>query len=141
VDRDALLDEDQLVQLGLSLGASLASGEVVWLVGELGAGKTTLAQAIVRGLGVEETVTSPTYDLVHRYPSPGGSVYHVDCYRLRRPAEAAALDWEALTSGRALLVEWPDRGGSWVARPNRRIELEHVDDPGRRRVRMEDGGR
>jgi len=138
VGEAVLLDQAQLVELGEALGARLAPGEVIWLEGELGAGKTTLAQAIVRGLGVAETVTSPTYDLVHRYPAPDGSVYHVDCYRLRSPAEAAALDWEGLTSGRALLVEWPDRGGAWVARPSRRIELAHVEDPSRRRVRVEE---
>jgi tRNA threonylcarbamoyladenosine biosynthesis protein TsaE len=103
---------------------------VVALEGELGAGKTTLVQAIARGLGVTEPASSPTYALVHRYAGRRGPVFHLDCYRLRSPAEAADLDWEGLlTEGDAVLVEWPERAGAWLPPPTRRYRLHHLDDP------------
>ena len=77
--------------------------------------------------------TSPTYALVHRYAGRRGPVFHLDCYRLRRPEEAADLDWEALLAeGDAVLIEWPERAGAWVPEPTMRFRLGHLDDPGRR---------
>lgn len=130
------LDLTGVEQLGRTLGESLAPGEVVWLEGELGAGKTTLVKAIVRGLGVDEPATSPTYNLVHRYEGRRGPVYHVDCYRLRTPDEASELGWDRLGEADAVLVEWPMRAGAWALPPTRRVRLEHTDDPDRRRVEV-----
>ncbi|MGE0442915.1 MAG: tRNA (adenosine(37)-N6)-threonylcarbamoyltransferase complex ATPase subunit type 1 TsaE [Gemmatimonadales bacterium] len=124
-----LVSEAELRAEGEALGGSLAPGEVVWLVGEMGAGKTTLVKAVVKGLGVGAAATSPTYGLVHRYEGRRGPVFHVDCYRLRRPDEARDLDWEGLVLGDALLVEWPERAGPWAVPPTRRVRLEHADDP------------
>jgi tRNA threonylcarbamoyladenosine biosynthesis protein TsaE len=77
--------------------------------------------------------TSPTYALVHRYRGRRGPVFHLDCYRLRSPDEAADLDWEGLLAeGDAILVEWPERAGAWLPRPARRFRLHHVADPERR---------
>jgi tRNA threonylcarbamoyladenosine biosynthesis protein TsaE len=132
-----LVSEAELVAAGEALGAALAPGEVVWLQGEMGAGKTTMAQAIARGLGVAGSATSPTYNLVHRYPGRRGAVFHVDCYRLRTPAAAAELDWESLAHGDALLIEWPERAGPWAAGPTRRVRLAHAADPGRRLLAVE----
>jgi tRNA threonylcarbamoyladenosine biosynthesis protein TsaE len=101
----------------------------VALEGELGAGKTTFAQAVARGLGVSEPATSPTYALVHRYQGRRGPVFHLDCYRLRRPEEAEDLGWETLlTEGDAVLVEWPERAGAWMPAPHRRFRLHHLPD-------------
>ena len=125
-----LLTEAQLAEEGRELGASLPPRSVVLLDGELGAGKTTLARAIVEGLGAADPATSPTYALVHRYHGRRGPVFHLDCYRLRTPDEAADLDWEGLLAeGDALLVEWPERAGPWVPAPTIRFRLRHVDDP------------
>lgn len=131
------LNEAELVAWGEELGRTLAPPQVVWLQGDLGAGKTTVTQAIVRGFGVRSLATSPTYDLVHRYEGPRGMVYHVDCYRLRRPDDAADLDWETLATGALLLIEWPERAGDWAPPPTRRIRLAHVADPGLRRLEVE----
>lgn len=120
--------ETELVAAGEALGRALPPGAVVWLTGELGAGKTTLARAIARGRGVAEPATSPTFDLVHRYQGAFGAVYHVDCFRLRSPDEAAELDWQTLGSGDALLVEWPERAGAWVPAPSLRLDLAHAPD-------------
>ena len=132
----SLLDEAALGALAFDVGRSLAPGEVVWLEGELGAGKTTFVRALARGLGVQAVPTSPSYALVHHYEGPRGPVYHVDCFRLREPEEAHDLDWETLRAGDALLIEWPERAGAWAPRPSRRVQLAHADDPGLRRVEL-----
>jgi tRNA threonylcarbamoyladenosine biosynthesis protein TsaE len=127
------LDEAELRAVGESLGRELPRGSIVALEGELGAGKTTFAQAVVRGLGVMEQATSPTYGLVHRYEGRRGPVFHLDCYRLRQAEEAADLDWEGLLAeGDVLLVEWPERAGAWLPRPTRRFRLHHLPDGSRR---------
>ncbi|HET8624869.1 MAG TPA: tRNA (adenosine(37)-N6)-threonylcarbamoyltransferase complex ATPase subunit type 1 TsaE [Gemmatimonadales bacterium] len=124
------LTRDQLEVEGEMLGRSLPPRTVIALEGELGAGKTTLAQAIVRGLGVAEPASSPTYALVHRYAGRRGPVFHLDCYRLRTPAEAADLDWEGLLrDGDAVLIEWPERAGPWLPAPTRRFRMHHLDQP------------
>jgi len=122
---------------GEELGRNLPRGAVLVFEGDLGAGKTTFIRAIVRGLGVPTAATSPTYALVHRYAGPRGPVFHLDCYRLRNPDEAADLDWEGLLSeGDAVLIEWPERAGPWVPEPTMRFRLGHLDDPGRRSLEV-----
>jgi tRNA threonylcarbamoyladenosine biosynthesis protein TsaE len=105
---------------------------VVWLTGPLGAGKTTLARALVRGRGVRDEATSPTYALVHHYEGPRGAVYHLDCYRLRTGDDAADLDWATLAAGDLLLIEWPERAGPWAPAATHRVMLEHAGDDSRR---------
>jgi tRNA threonylcarbamoyladenosine biosynthesis protein TsaE len=127
------LTQAELEAEGEALGRQLQPGELVTFEGELGAGKTTFIQAVTRGLGVTRPATSPTYALVHRYQGARGPVFHLDCFRLRSADEAADLDWEGLmTEGDAILVEWPERGGSWVPAPSRRYRLHHLADPERR---------
>ena len=124
------LTREALTAEGEALGRALPPRSVVALEGDLGAGKTTLVQAIVRGLGVTEPASSPTYALVHRYAGRRGPVFHLDCYRLRSPWEAADLDWEGLLAeGDAILVEWPERAGPWLPSPTRRFRMHHLEDP------------
>ncbi len=132
----ALLDEAGVIAMAEAMSKALTPGEVVWLSGELGAGKTTFVRALVRGLGAP-AATSPTYSLVHRYPSPKGPVFHVDCYRLRNPSDARDLDWETLSGGAVLVIEWPERAPGWAPRPTRRITLAHTPNPQVRRVDVE----
>ena len=131
-----LVDEAALDRAARDLGERLEPGAVVWLEGELGAGKTTFARGLVQALGVPGPAPSPTYALVHHYDGRRGPVYHVDCYRLGSPDEARDLDWETLSTGDALLIEWPERGGSWVPRPSYRIRLAHAPDPGLRQLEV-----
>ena len=127
------LTEAELAEEGERLGRSLVPGSVLLFEGDLGAGKTTMVQAVARGLGVAQPATSPTYALVHHYQGRRGPVYHLDCYRLRSPDEAADLDWETLLrEGDALLIEWPERAGDWVPAPTMRLRLSHLADPARR---------
>ena len=118
---------------GETLGRSLPPGALLTFEGELGAGKTTFIKAIARGLGVAGAASSPTYALVHRYRGRRGPVFHLDCFRLRTPDEAADLDWEGLLrDGDAILVEWPERAGPWLPKAARRFRLHHLPDPERR---------
>ncbi len=128
-----VLTRAELAAEGERLGRSLEPGTVLAFEGELGAGKTTFIQAIARGLGVTEGATSPTYALVHRYHGRRGPVFHLDCYRLKSPDEAADLDWESLEAeGDAILVEWPEQAGPWLPTPARRFRLHHLADESRR---------
>ena len=128
-----VLTEPELQAEGEAIGRRLKPGEILTFEGDLGAGKTTLVQAVAKGLGVSGPATSPTYALVHRYQGARGPVFHLDCFRLRSPDEAADLDWEGLLAeGDAILVEWPERAGSWIPQPSRRFRLSHLTDPTRR---------
>lgn len=115
-----VMSEPELVAWGERFGAEAHAPLVVTLSGELGAGKTTLAQAICRGYGVDVPVTSPTYALVHEYQSIRSPVFHIDLYRLNSPDDLTQLGWDDLLRERALvLIEWPERAG-------KRIPAEHV---------------
>lgn len=120
--------------LGATIAAQLRRGDLVLLRGDLGAGKTELARAIIRAAaGAAIEVPSPTFTLVQPYETPGLLITHADLYRLRAVEELGELGLnEALDTG-ALLVEWPDRAeGRW---PPDRLEIELLIDcagPGRR---------
>ncbi|NOQ47528.1 MAG: tRNA (adenosine(37)-N6)-threonylcarbamoyltransferase complex ATPase subunit type 1 TsaE [Desulfobulbaceae bacterium] len=121
--------------LGIFLGKTAEEGDVILLKGDLGAGKTTLTQAIARGLDVPEEwyVTSPSFALMHEY-SGRISLYHIDCYRLagEDDVEGAGLTDYLHTKG-ICVIEWPDRLGSFV--PKERLEITMaIDESERRKV-------
>ena len=121
------------------LATSLKEPDVVALCGDLGAGKTVMAQAIAAALGVTSAVTSPTFTLINEYDLPdGGTLFHVDCYRLQKPeVEAIALGLEELFDQGIVLIEWADRIASLL--PDERIDVElHDAGPGHRRIVMTD---
>jgi tRNA threonylcarbamoyladenosine biosynthesis protein TsaE len=128
------LTEAELVAWGEEFGRSASAPLVVTIAGELGAGKTTLVQAICRGYGVREEVTSPTFALVHRYAASASPVYHLDLYRLDGPLELTNIAWDEIVSDDALvLIEWPERAGDRIPRIHVPISLQHLpDDPSRR---------
>ena len=128
------LSSGELVSWGERFGRVAAPPLIVTISGELGAGKTTLAQAICRGFGVEDDVTSPTFNLVHRYSSPRGTVYHLDLYRLRSPDELTNIGWdEIVTSDALVLVEWPEHAVDQIPHVHVPISLQHLpDEPSRR---------
>jgi tRNA threonylcarbamoyl adenosine modification protein YjeE len=103
-------DETATAELGAAIGRALAPGDVVALSGELGAGKTTLARAILRSRGVEGHVPSPTFTLVQAYETPGLTVHHFDLYRIESPSELSELGLEDALDTGAALIEWPERG-------------------------------
>lgn len=110
---------DQTRGVGVSLGRRLRTGDVVLLHGDLGAGKTTLAQGIALGLGVADAVQSPTFALVHEYEGRDAAgtptrLYHLDLYRLGGAADLDSFGFdEYLAAGDGVsLIEWPERAGS-----------------------------
>lgn len=130
----AELTLDALTAWGREFGASLVAPRCITFEGELGAGKTTLVQAIAAGLGVTEPVTSPTYALVQSYATANATLHHLDLYRLRDPGQLAQLGWYDLLTDRAILcVEWPERAGDELPRTRTALTLAHV--PGRADVR------
>ena len=118
-------------ELGARLAHSLPAQAVVELRGDLGAGKSTLARALLRALGVTGTIRSPTYTLVEQYPLPvGGMALHLDLYRIGDPGELEFLGLDT-SEIRLWLVEWPERGRGALPAPDLCIELQ-VDGQGRR---------
>ena len=123
------LRPDELSRFGEELGRALTAPTVIGFSGELGTGKTTLVQAICRGLGALALATSPTYALVHQYEAAGRPVYHVDCYRLRTPGEARDLGFDDMVRESAIvLIEWPERAGPWAPPLDRHFRLSYSDD-------------
>jgi len=114
-----LPEEAATAKLGQALATLLCAGDLVRLVGPLGAGKTTLVQHMIQGLGQgldkSEAVTSPTYTLVQTYRTARFNVAHVDCYRLSSPAELVPLGLEAYRQFGVVLAEWPEKGGDFLA--------------------------
>jgi tRNA threonylcarbamoyladenosine biosynthesis protein TsaE len=119
-------DAGTMQLLGERLAGCLGHG-IVFLHGELGAGKTTLARGILRGLGYTDKVRSPTYSLVEPYSVGQGMVYHLDLYRLGDPEELEWLGLRDLLAGNSLLlVEWPQRGAGQL--PTADLEIRIAPD-------------
>jgi tRNA threonylcarbamoyladenosine biosynthesis protein TsaE len=129
--------EEETIELGRRIARELPRRAVVLLIGNLGAGKTTLAKGIVSGLGAAppEDVSSPTFTLIHEYgpSSEGARVYHVDLYRLDTPEQVATLGLEEILDRKAVvLVEWGERFPDlW---PRERIEIRLRAEEGENRV-------
>jgi tRNA threonylcarbamoyladenosine biosynthesis protein TsaE len=128
------LSELELRRWGEDLGKSINPPLLITLAGELGVGKTTLAQSICAGYGVREEITSPTYALVQEYSAPRSAVFHIDLYRLDSPEQLTNLGWDEIVSARALvLVEWPERAGNRLPDDHLPIDIDYVPgDAGRR---------
>lgn len=132
--RHAILTRDELVAWGHEFGRGLVAPVLIALSGDLGAGKTTLAQAICAGYGVLEPVTSPTFALVHQYRGGPAMVFHLDLYRISSPDELTNLGWDEIVDSNAVvLVEWPERAEGALPRSAIHLDLGHVvGDDGRR---------
>lgn len=127
-----LPDPEATAALGEALAATRPDRAVVFLHGDLGAGKSTLARAWLRALGVSGAIKSPTYALVERYAIPGGEAAHLDLYRLAAAAELDFLGLDELAAEATLwLVEWPERGAGSLPPPDLHVTLA-VDGAGRR---------
>jgi tRNA threonylcarbamoyladenosine biosynthesis protein TsaE len=122
-----LPDAVSMEALGLRL-APVLDHAIVYLQGELGAGKTTLARGILRGLGYADKVRSPTYTLVEPYTVDQGAVYHLDLYRL---TDAEELEWlglrDMLAEQALLLIEWPERGAGGLPQADLVVQIAHAE--------------
>ena len=124
------LTEDQLRFLAEELAFILRPGDVVALHGDLGAGKTTLARAVIRALtgDPEHEVPSPTFTLVQTYETGGTAIAHFDLYRLSAAEELDELGFEHLLKTGAALIEWPERAEDRL--PADRLDVELTDAGG-----------
>ena len=122
-----LATPEDTAQLGAALARTQPARAVVELRGDLGAGKSTLARAWLRALGVQGTIRSPTYTLVERYAIEGGEAWHLDLYRI---GDAGELDFLGLDEAEAALwlVEWPERGAGALPPTDLVVELAVAGD-------------
>jgi len=118
--------------LGARLAARAPTPFLIFLEGDLGAGKTTLTRGFLRGLGYTGSVKSPTYTLVESYRLGGRVCFHFDLYRLADPEELEYLGLrDILDEGGVILVEWPERGLGMLPPPDLRVRIDHLTE-GRR---------
>jgi tRNA threonylcarbamoyladenosine biosynthesis protein TsaE len=134
-----LPDSEATEGLGRSLARALpgaaAAGAVLYLQGELGAGKTTCVRSLLRTLGVVGLVRSPTYTLVETYGLPGLTCVHVDLYRLQTLTEVDELGLrDVVGPGCLLLVEWPEKGGSHLPPADLDLSLQYAGEARRARL-------
>lgn len=116
---------DSTVEIGAEIAPLLSFPGVVFLEGELGAGKTSLCKAIIHRLGYTGAVTSPTYNLIQEYPVEQGIIYHMDLYRLDDPTEIEFLGLEDLIGDSSLfLIEWPAKGRGYLPSESHQINIE-----------------
>jgi tRNA threonylcarbamoyladenosine biosynthesis protein TsaE len=133
----ALPDEAATTDLARRLAPCLRSGDVVALSGDLGAGKTAFARALIHALtGTDEDVPSPTFTLVQTYDAPAGSVHHFDLYRNENPDELVEIGWEEALHDGIVLVEWPERAGASMPPRRLNIALGFGAAPGSRTARL-----
>jgi len=125
--------EDETIELGRRIAARLPKRAVVLLIGNLGAGKTTLAKGIINGLGAAqpEDVTSPTFTLIHEYGE--GRVYHIDLYRLDRAEQVATLGLDEIFDRETVvLIEWGERFPHLLPADRIEIRIEPLNEDSRR---------
>ncbi|HWT14674.1 MAG TPA: tRNA (adenosine(37)-N6)-threonylcarbamoyltransferase complex ATPase subunit type 1 TsaE [Patescibacteria group bacterium] len=127
-----LPDPAATAAFGARLASVLQPPMVIGLIGDLGAGKTALARALIQSLVPGTRVKSPTYALIESYDSPTMQIHHLDLYRLRHPAELAELGLADLLGPRAvILIEWPDKGGQETPARDVDVRISRVGDDAR----------
>lgn len=138
-----LPDRDATMALGIRLGEMAGPGDVITLAGSLGAGKTTITQAIGQGLAVPSScyITSPTFGLLHEYPGRL-PLFHMDLYRLHDESELEELGLEEYLYGAGLsVIEWPDRLGGMMPADRLHIDLAVLSETARQaRLTIHGGG-
>jgi tRNA threonylcarbamoyladenosine biosynthesis protein TsaE len=109
---------------------------VLALSGDLGAGKTTFVQGFLRGLGIKKKITSPTFVIVKSYKVKSYKVYHIDCYRIKKPKELSALDFRDILHSpfNIVLIEWPERIKKILPKDAIWLEFKHGEKENIRKI-------
>lgn len=122
-------NEKQMMEIGEKFARELSRPACLQLIGDVGAGKTTLVRGLAKGLGVEEPVTSPSYTISKRYEFPGGVLIHYDFYRLDEPGIMSEDLEEALALEDAVVVvEWGGEVEGILPPDTKRIEIKYIDE-------------
>lgn len=125
---------EEMMAFGGKIADEFPEGGLVFLNGDLGAGKTTLVRGLLRHLGFEGTVKSPTYTLVEPYHINGRDIYHFDLYRLADPEELEYMGGRDYLSSDALcLIEWPEKAQGFLPQEDLEVFIEHLDE--KRKIR------
>lgn len=133
-----IASEKETEQIGEAIGRAAEPGTVVALIGDLGTGKTTLTKSIARGLGVTETVTSPTFNIIREYKTGRIPLYHFDVYRIGDPDEMFELGYEEYFYGDGIcVVEWADIIEELLPEDAVIIRIERGADEEEREYRIE----
>ena len=123
-----LPDEAATLQLGADCARSLTAPLVIYLQGDLGAGKTTFTRGLLRALGHTGAVKSPTYAIVESYPFAHLTLHHFDLYRFSTPEEWEDAGLDDLFGDQSVcLIEWPQQGGEFTPAPDLTLSLNHAD--------------
>lgn len=123
------VDEGELARIAASFSRLVGDGGVIHLEGDLGAGKTTFARALLKALGVGERIKSPTYSLIESYQVGSLNVHHLDLYRIADPDELEWLGLGDLVDGPSLLlIEWPKRGEGALPTPDLELNISHAGE-------------
>lgn len=127
--RRVIRDEQEMLALGGALAQACHSAAVIYLRGELGAGKTTLVRGFMRGMGYAAPVKSPTYTLIEPYELGARRLYHLDLYRVREAGELDHLGIRDLYDDDVImLVEWPERGGRFLPPADVALDIDYASD-------------
>jgi tRNA threonylcarbamoyladenosine biosynthesis protein TsaE len=127
--RRHLADEAATLAFGAQLARGLVPGLTFYLEGDLGAGKTTLVRGMLRSLGYNGRVKSPTYTLAETYSLPAFELYHYDLYRMHDPREWLDAGFRDVIGGQAVsLIEWPEKAAGWLPPPDVIIRLTIADE-------------
>lgn len=118
--------ESDMEMLGARLATGLRKGQLVYIRGPLGAGKTTLVRGALRGVGHRGPVKSPTFTLVEPYTLNALTLYHFDLYRLKQAEELEFMGWRDYLTDGVCLVEWPERGEGILPQPDLDVMIEPV---------------
>lgn len=137
----SLANLDATARLAAALAPLLRAGDVVALEGDLGAGKTAFARALIRELtGGEEEVPSPTFTLLQIYEAPDFDIWHFDLYRLEKPEDVFELGIEDAMAEGVTLIEWPDRLGRYLPRDRLIVRMDYADGESARVATLSGGG-
>ena len=122
-----LKDESETLRLAESMASHLSPGMNLYLKGELGSGKTTFVRGVLRGLGYQDKVKSPTYTLVEPYSLEKFTIHHFDLYRFKNDTEWDEAGFREYFNNTSIcLVEWPEKVGHILPKPDISIELSHT---------------